>query len=511
MLLIHPPVTRPCEPPAGIARLKAALAMRGIRATVLDANLEGLLYMLQAPARSDDTWTRRAGGAVDRHLADMRSGRAHRNHSTYSRVVGDLNRLLEVFSAPLETKVSFGDYSAHDLEPVRSADLIRSAEHPEKNPFFGYYCARLPQLLAEQSPAWIGISVNYLSQALCAFALIGYLKQLAPGLRIVLGGGLISSWLRRPGVRLSFEGLVDVLVEGPGEEELCRLAGAGHVPRIAELMPEYESADLDRYLAPGRIIPYSASQGCYWQQCAFCPERAEGNPYRPLPAATAAQHLQQLSLKYSPALLHLLDNAISPALLAQLVRTPPGAPWYGFVRVSRELQDPDFCRALRASGCVMLQLGLESGSDRVLEHMGKGITVQESARVLRCLHEAGIATYVYLLFGTPWETEREAQMTLDFTASHANTIDFLNVAIFNMPAAPEQNAAHALRSFSDADLSLYIDFVHPEGWDRKSVRRFLDQRFKRTGAIASIIRSKPPLFGSNHAPFLAGKMKADMV
>jgi radical SAM superfamily enzyme YgiQ (UPF0313 family) len=179
--------------------------------------------------------------------------------------------------------------------------------------------------------------------------------------------------------------------------------------------------------------------------------------------------------------------------------------------VSRELQDPDFCRGLRGSGCGMLQLGLESGSDRVLEHMGKGITVQESARVLRCLHEAGIATYVYLLFGTPWETEREAQMTLDFTSAHAHVIDFLNVAIFNMPAAPEQNAAHAVRSFSDADLSLYIDFVHPEGWDRKSVRRFLDQRFKRTGAIASIIRSKPPLFGSNHAPFLAGKMKADVV
>ena len=110
--------------------------------------------------------------------------------------------------------------------PCAPQDLLRSAEQPEKNPFFSYYCARLPQLLEEQSPAWIGISVNYLSQALCAFALIGCLKQLDPGVRIVLGGGLITSWMRRPGVRLDFTGLVDALIEGPGEEQLCRLAGA---------------------------------------------------------------------------------------------------------------------------------------------------------------------------------------------------------------------------------------------------------------------------------------------
>jgi len=506
MLLINPPVTRPGEPPAGIARLKAALAMSGVRASVLDANLEGLLSMLQAPAQAGDTWTKRAVGNRQRHCDDMRSGRAFRNHAAYSRTVRDLNRLLEVASAPFGARVSVCDYSANGFEPVRSADLVRAAERPETNPFYGYYRERLPGLLEETAPAWIGVSITYLSQALCAFALIGFLKQLAPGVRIVLGGGLITSWLRRSGVHPAFTGLVDAIIEGPGEEQLCRLAGAGRAPQLADIVPEYESADLDRYLSPGRVIPYSASQGCYWRRCAFCPERAEGNAYCSLPAATAARHMQQLSLRYSPALLHVLDNAISPALLAQFVQTPPGAPWYGFVRVSRELQDPDFCRALRDAGCVLLQLGLESGSDRVLEHMGKGITVQDSARVLRCLHEAGIATYVYLLFGTPWETGLEAQMTLDFTAANAHLIDFLNVAVFNMPATPGQHAAHAVRSFSEADLSLYTDFVHPAGWDRKSVRRFLDQRFKRTGAIAAILRNKPPLFGSNHAQFLTGKV-----
>ena len=106
MLLIYPPVTRPCEPPAGIARLSAALKSNGTTATVLDANLEGLLYMLQAPAQSDDTWTRRAAGNCERHLADVRSGHAFKDSATYSRVVRDLKRLLEIYSAPFKARVS---------------------------------------------------------------------------------------------------------------------------------------------------------------------------------------------------------------------------------------------------------------------------------------------------------------------------------------------------------------------------------------------------------------------
>lgn len=502
MLLIYPPVTRPCEPPAGIARLSAALKSSGVKTSVLDANLEGLLHVLQTPVQSRDTWTRRASSSSARHLDDLRTGRAFRDYATYSRIVRDLNRLLGVFSEPFNAHISFGDYIADDLQPVRSADLLRSAEQPEKDPFFCYYRERVPQLLEEQSPEWIGISINYLSQALCAFALIGYLKQFAPHVRIALGGGLITSWMRRPDVRLEFSGLVDALVEGPGEEQICRLVGAVPDCKGAGGMPDYGHFELDHYIAPGRIIPYSASQGCYWQQCLFCPERAEGNDYHPLPVATAAQQVQGLCREYQPSLLHLLDNAISPALLTQFARTPPGAPWYGFARVTAQLQDDDFCRALRTSGCVMLQLGIESGSDRVLAGMNKGIVSAEAAGALRCLHAAGIATYVYLLFGTPWETEREAHQTMDFIAANALHVDFINSAVFNMPVDQHNNSEYAARVFSDADLSLYTDFVHPAGWDRKRVRTFLDRHFRRHTAIVPVIARKPPLFGSNHAPFL---------
>jgi len=48
----------------------------------------------------------------------------------------------------------------------------------------------------------------------------------------------------------------------------------------------------------------------------------------------------------------------------------------------------------------MLKLGLESGDQGVLDQMKKGFCLEEASRVIKNLREAGISTYVYLLFGT---------------------------------------------------------------------------------------------------------------
>jgi len=134
----------------------------------------------------------------------------------------------------------------------------------------------------------------------------------------------------------------------------------------------------------------------------------------------------------------------------------------------------------------------------------KGIDLPTVSQALSALHAAGIKTYVYLLFGTPAESLAEARDTMAFTADHARSIAWLNLAVFNMPVcSPEANSLQVSR-FSEGDLSLYTDFVHPRGWDRKAIRRFLDHEFKRQAEIAAVLRRDPPLFTSNHAPFFTG-------
>jgi radical SAM superfamily enzyme YgiQ (UPF0313 family) len=157
--------------------------------------------------------------------------------------------------------------------------------------------------------------------------------------------------------------------------------------------------------------------------------------------------------------------------------------------------------ALRQAGCVMLKLGIESGDQGVLDALQKGIIVETASIVLKNLKRAGIAAYVYLLFGTPAETEAGAKKTLEFTVKNSDSIDFLNLAIFNMPVCGENNPEIETQEFYEGDLSLYTDFIHPHGWDRKRVRMFLENEFKKHPAVSAILKNEPPVFTSNHAPF----------
>jgi hypothetical protein len=500
MLLIHPPVSKPCEPPAGVAKLCGALDHHGMRQRVLDANLEGLLSLLNASPASSDTWTSRATRHFSKHLASLSSWTGYQVEGRYRRAVKDLNRILSMTARPSRVRLGLANYEHEELSPTSSADLLRVAETPENNPFYPYFEKRLPELLKAQQPSAVGFSLNYLSQALCTFAMIGFLRRSFPGVKLVLGGGLVTSWMRRPHWKNPFGGLVDHLVAGPGESPLLSLMGI--TPSgDNHYRPNYGTLLVRDYFAPGPILPYSSSSGCHWNKCSFCPERAEGNSYHAVPADKVTDDLLHLVHKHKPVLIHLLDNAISPSLMSAISEHPPGAPWYGFARFTRHLINPDFCLALKQSGCVMLKLGLESGDQRVLESLQKGIHLEEAALALKNLRKAGISTYVYLLFGTPAEGLKEARRTLDFIVEHQDCIGFLNLAVFNMPIHGPEVQLVETKTFYEADLSLYTRFDHPKGWSRPLVRQFLDKEFKRHPAIAPILRRDPPVFTSNHAPF----------
>jgi hypothetical protein len=520
MLLIYPPIAKPCEPPAGIAKLAGALKAHDISCCLLDANLEGLLSFLGRPRPATDTWTRRAVKNASKNIAALRDPRTYQSLARYSRAVKDVDRVLQVSSKD-GAILGLADYQHERLSPLRSADLLAAAEHPEENPFYPWFRERLPELIektfsprsrkgregnldekecSNDETSLIGFSLNYLSQALCTFAMIGYVKKEFPGVKVVVGGGLVTSWMKRPGWKDRFAGLIDHLIAGPGEGPLLDLLGVEEAKR-KHSAPDYEQLPIHDYLSPGFILPYSGSSGCYWNKCSFCPETAEENPYVPIPVDRAMDDLNALIARHKPALLHLLDNSISPALMRSLVEKPLGVPWYGFARISKELTDSDYCKALKRSGCMMLKLGLESGDQGVLDKLRKGIDLEAASRVLQNLHTAGIAAYVYLLFGTPAETATEARKTLDFVVKHREAITFLNLAIFNMPVCGKEALEFETGQFYEGDLSLYTGFAHTRGWDRKQVRRFLDDEFKRSDAVSKILKNDPPVFTSNHAAF----------
>ncbi len=504
MILIFPPVVKPCEPPGGVALLSGALTKHNIDHKVYDANIEGLLFLINSDIKPESSWTKRALRHRQDNIESLKSHSLYQNLDRYKQKLFDVNRLLNAALLSSRFKLTLADFKDENLSPVKSHDLLLAAENFTENPFYNYFETCLKNKIQNSNSDYVGISLCYLSQALTAFALAGWIKHNFKNKKLIFGGGLVSTWLSMPNFKNPFSGLIDILVKGEGEDTIlsvCKSEGN----RLRRYSPDFDFVKWDSYLAPGRILPFSTSRGCYWRKCKFCPEKAEKTQYTPVKHSDAIIDLNNLSERYKQDYVHFIDNAISPSLMKTLVKNASNTKipfsWYGFARIRKELESVDYLKALKQSGCVMLNLGLESGDQAVLDNMEKGIDLDVASNVLKACKKVGIKTYVYLLFGTPQETEKSAEKTLAYILQHAPFIDFMNLAIFNLPKFSEETENLKVTQFYEGDLSLYYNFQHPHGWNRKNVREFLFKKVKKNPLLAPIVLRNPPFFTSNHAMF----------
>lgn len=522
IVLLHPPAVKPSEPPLGAAVLLDSLRRKGISAQVLDANLGAYLHLL-SPGRvraasgvQPSTSLRRALQHLPASLEFIRSSRAAASAPRYATAVTHLEAALSAFGQEGE-RLSLGDYVHRGFSEFAPADLATMADGEGGTLFAGYFRdVLLPQVIGF-SPRIVALSVNYRHQVLPAFELAGMLRRSLPETTVVAGGGMITSWkreLRRSGLRFS---CFDRLILGPGERPLAELAagreGGGYLLEGGDEVhfhPDFSFAPMAEYFSPVPVLPVSLSRGCYWRRCLFCPEAAAPtHPYDSLPPGEVSSLLRELSRRYGARHFHLTDNAVPiPALraLAEERGELSGISWHGFVRFEQALCEAAFVRSLGESGCRMLQLGLESGSPHVLQRLGKGTSLETAGTILENLHTAGIASYVYVLLGTPGESQNDAEMTKEFLERHAERIGFLNLAVMNLPRhSPmlEDPAAFGIASAGalpqDESLGLYRTFTPSDGWGRAEARRFLQKRLLASPVLRGIVRRTPPAFTSNHA------------
>ncbi len=80
----------------------------------------------------------------------------------------------------------------------------------------------------------------------------------------------------------------------------------------------------------------------------------------------------------------------------------------------RKAFTPELCEVLADSGCIAISGGLEVASDRLLNLMKKGVTVEQVARVTRAFTDAGILVHAYLMYGFPTQTVQETVDALEY-------------------------------------------------------------------------------------------------
>lgn len=497
MLLIHPPSVRNCEPPVALLNLKAALESGGCSAEILDGAAEAYHWLsLQDLQNPQDRRGRSCEKKVPRLWQSLGFPQSYKSLDRFKKDLSDLQYAAQGSLEPGFT-VTPSDFAIQDRSPLRISDIQYAYDHPEESPFYGWFRKRLADFLPELQR--VGISIGYLSQVFCGAAMMGYIARTWSDIKIQLGGGLITSWLKGPWDCSFLDKMAHSVVSGPGERDVLAFAGGKSIPKGG--LPDPGDLYQLPYIAPGRILPYAASRGCSWRRCTFCNERWEGSAYRSNAVERSVKELHSLSKLHDPRLIHLCDSEISLELMQAIIERPPGPPWYSFSRFFPALLDLKFCKDLADSNCAMLCLGLESAEQRVLNHLKKGILLSQVRIILQNLREVGIKTYVYVMFGTPMETQGDARTTRDFLVEMAHSIDYINAAVFSMPILSRELKDEDTHSFYQGDLSLYKDFRHPRGFSRRMVREFLSKEFYGSSELKAITKRTPPTFTSNLAAF----------
>jgi anaerobic magnesium-protoporphyrin IX monomethyl ester cyclase len=181
--------------------------------------------------------------------------------------------------------------------------------------------------------------------------------------------------------------------------------------------------DTDPFFSEGRLeANIIASRGCPFS-CSFCSGayamvgkkpriRSVGNIIEEVTSlnktleVTAIRFVDDLLLWNIPTIRQLTSALIDSGLSDQIV-------WQanGHVSVLWDAPD-DVLNSLVQSGCRQLSLGIESGSQRMLDRANKNITVQQARILIKRLSEYGIRGSGYFIVGFPGETMQEIQATL---------------------------------------------------------------------------------------------------
>ena len=353
------------------------------------------------------------------------------------------------------------------------------------------------------------------------------LKQARPDLTVLFGGPHPTSlWARL----LREFPAVDVIVVGEGEETLLELLRADLVPSrdipgIAFRGPDGEAilsgprraiSDLDQlpYPAYEKLIGYPAayplpifnyprspattfitSRGCPYS-CSYCDRSVFGSSFRAHSAEYLVDHLAFLKARYGIRHVNIyddnfiLDRRRVEEFVDRLCSRDLGISFNCIGRP--DLLDASLIRTLKRGGCWMINLGVESGDQDLIDQHRTRSDLDAVAQTVRHVREAGIRVKGLFMMGIPGETEDSLARTVAYALRHP--FSDVNITKFTpFPGSPIYNRILEYGDFDeDWDKMNCANFVFiPRGFTRERLEelylRFYHTYYRRPSGVLGLL------------------------
>ena len=316
----------------------------------------------------------------------------------------------------------------------------------------------LKERIEEVQPKLICFSVPFPGNLYSAFRCAQFIKANFPNVKTAMGGGFPNTELRElkdqrvfeffdfitlDDGELPVELLYDFVISSEVDKPLKRTFllennqviyknnSTRHDYKQSEVgTPDYSDLLLDKYISvievanpmhslwsDGRWNKLTMAHGCYWGKCTFCDISLDYiKLYEPIAAKILVDRMEELIAQTGENGFHFVDEAAPPALMREvaleIIKRNLVVTWWTNIRFEKSFT-ADLCLLLKESGCIAVSGGLEVASDRLLELIKKGVTVEQVAQVTRNFKESGIMVHAYLMYGYPTQTIQETVDSLE--------------------------------------------------------------------------------------------------
>lgn len=303
----------------------------------------------------------------------------------------------------------------------------------------------LDRHIEAHKPDVVGFTIPFPGNLPATLRCAQHIRKKHPNIKIVAGGGYPSTELRSMTDKKIFA-YFDYIVLDDGALPLERILSGGellrtytkdgyhsgeeNVPFAAMPAPDFSGLPHELYFSllertnpmhrlwsDGRWNKMMLAHGCYWARCAFCDTSLDYIcRYEPLKAPQIVDQMERIVAQTGSRGFHFVDEAASPALLREvsleIIRRGLRVAWWTNIRFEKGFTG-DLCRLMSAAGCVAVSGGLEAPAERLLEMVGKGVTVEQATMALRNFLYAGIMAHTYLMYGLPTQTLQESIDSLE--------------------------------------------------------------------------------------------------
>jgi len=272
------------------------------------------------------------------------------------------------------------------------------------------------------------------------------IKESYPRALIVLGGPHVTVMDKQT---LNEQPETDIVVRGEGEQtmlELVDLMSKSNPKNLDEVAgitfrkngqiirtpnrpfiqnldqlpyPAYKFFPLRKYRLFGKLIlPIISSRGCPFR-CTFClAPRMAGKKFRARSPKNVVDELEWSRDTYEPNAFTFHDETFTHdkkrvfEICEEMKNRNISLPWDCSTRVDQVSKE--ILAKMRDANCQLVSFGVESGSQRILNAMRKGTTVEQNGRAIMWAKDVGLSVAISVIIGYPGETMDTLEQTLDF-------------------------------------------------------------------------------------------------